>query len=635
MAGLDEARRERGPVFRRRPRRSRVRFTGMLPRDEYRALLRRARVFVTAPRREDYGIAQLEALADGCLLVTTPSPGPTRRCRSRASSTRGSSAASPARSGPRSTTRRPATPSAPREHWRRGGPRRSTRSCASSCSRGCLARMTLAGQSVLITGAAHGIGAETARRLAARGARVSLVGLGDLAAVAADCPGSVDLRGRRHRPRGARRRRRRRGRGVRRHRHRVRHRRSACPASCARMDPGSFERVIEVNLIGVWRTIRACLPHVIERRGYILPGRVDGGDPAAGRAGRLRRGEVGRRGLGHALRVETQALRRDVGVAYFSWIDTEMVRGADRTELGAAPARAAHGPARETFPVSAAAEAVVRGIERRSRIVACRAADPLMGLKPILPRLTERGCARTSPVRELAVREAPRARTTGRRRRRAELAARGNLRASPACAAARTPPTGACWHLLRRQPGAAGGRDPVPQRAEVGAVRVGVDEDAHAGLRRRAGVDVVEVAPVGRRVDLQHRPGARGRLDHALHVDRVGRRASRSCGRSGGRSRRRSGCSIAATMRSVISRLAHPERGVHGGDHPVELREQLVLVVERAVGVDVGLGARQQLDAVERGVERVDALDLRRSSSGVTSLPKPWEAEWSVIARYS
>lgn len=53
-----------------------VRFAGMVPRAEYRGLLRRARVFVTAPRREDYGIAQLEALADGCALVTTPSPGP-------------------------------------------------------------------------------------------------------------------------------------------------------------------------------------------------------------------------------------------------------------------------------------------------------------------------------------------------------------------------------------------------------------------------------------------------------------------------------------------------------------------------------------------------------------------------------
>jgi hypothetical protein len=53
-----------------------VRVVGRLPPAEYRALLRRARVFVCAPRREDYGIAQLEALADGCLLVSTPAPGP-------------------------------------------------------------------------------------------------------------------------------------------------------------------------------------------------------------------------------------------------------------------------------------------------------------------------------------------------------------------------------------------------------------------------------------------------------------------------------------------------------------------------------------------------------------------------------
>ena len=53
-----------------------VRDAGRLSPEEYRALLRRARVFVTAPRREDYGLAQLEALADGCLLVSTAAPGP-------------------------------------------------------------------------------------------------------------------------------------------------------------------------------------------------------------------------------------------------------------------------------------------------------------------------------------------------------------------------------------------------------------------------------------------------------------------------------------------------------------------------------------------------------------------------------
>jgi Glycosyl transferases group 1 len=49
---------------------------GPLPQREYRAMLSRARVFVCAPTREDYGAAQLEALADGAQLVSTPAPGP-------------------------------------------------------------------------------------------------------------------------------------------------------------------------------------------------------------------------------------------------------------------------------------------------------------------------------------------------------------------------------------------------------------------------------------------------------------------------------------------------------------------------------------------------------------------------------
>jgi Glycosyl transferases group 1 len=53
-----------------------VRVLGELRPEDFRALLRRTRVFICAPRREDYGIVQLEALADGCQLVTTPAPGP-------------------------------------------------------------------------------------------------------------------------------------------------------------------------------------------------------------------------------------------------------------------------------------------------------------------------------------------------------------------------------------------------------------------------------------------------------------------------------------------------------------------------------------------------------------------------------
>lgn len=48
-----------------------VRMLGTLERDAYRALLRRSRVYIAASRREEYGIAQLEALADGALLVSS------------------------------------------------------------------------------------------------------------------------------------------------------------------------------------------------------------------------------------------------------------------------------------------------------------------------------------------------------------------------------------------------------------------------------------------------------------------------------------------------------------------------------------------------------------------------------------
>ena len=123
-----------------------------------------------------------------------PRRGRTRRCRWRGSSTRGSSAGS--REGDPHRARRPARrlrgagERAAGAVAARGGRRGGARAAAAAVS---LAGMTpISGQSVLITGAAHGIGAETARRLAARGARVSLVGLGARSRrVAADCPGSI------------------------------------------------------------------------------------------------------------------------------------------------------------------------------------------------------------------------------------------------------------------------------------------------------------------------------------------------------------------------------------------------------------------------------------------------------------
>jgi len=76
VAGIDGVVREGGIEVAGRRAPEGVEVAGRLDPAAYRALLRRARVFVAAPAREDYGIAPLEALADGCVLVTTPSPGP-------------------------------------------------------------------------------------------------------------------------------------------------------------------------------------------------------------------------------------------------------------------------------------------------------------------------------------------------------------------------------------------------------------------------------------------------------------------------------------------------------------------------------------------------------------------------------
>jgi glycosyltransferase involved in cell wall biosynthesis len=70
---------ERGRSFLARyaiPVPARLEWRGTVPREEFRAALRRAHVLVTSARWEDWGQAQLEALADGALLATTPAGGP-------------------------------------------------------------------------------------------------------------------------------------------------------------------------------------------------------------------------------------------------------------------------------------------------------------------------------------------------------------------------------------------------------------------------------------------------------------------------------------------------------------------------------------------------------------------------------
>ena len=94
------------------------------------------------------------------------------------------------------------------------------------------------------------------------------------------------------------------------------------------VDPETFARVIEVNVIGVFNTVRAALPSVIERRGYILiVSSLAAFAPSAGLAA-YNASKAGVEHFANALRLEVAHRGVDVGSAHMSWIDTPLVQDA-------------------------------------------------------------------------------------------------------------------------------------------------------------------------------------------------------------------------------------------------------------------------------------------------------------------
>jgi NAD(P)-dependent dehydrogenase (short-subunit alcohol dehydrogenase family) len=135
------------------------------------------------------------------------------------------------------------------------------------------------------------------------------------------------------------------------------------------MDPAAFERTIEVNLLGVWRTVRSCLPHVIERRGYVLViaslAAAAHGPGMAAYASSKAAAEA----FGDSLRSEVRHLGVDVGVGYFAFLDTDMVRGGDTHPVFGSLRSQMPGPFGKTYPLGDAVRKVVEGIEQRRRTV--------------------------------------------------------------------------------------------------------------------------------------------------------------------------------------------------------------------------------------------------------------------------
>ena len=259
----------------------------------------------------------------------------------------------------------------------------------------------LHGKVVLVTGAARGIGAESALRLAARGARLSLVGLepDELASVAERCgpdaawfeaditdraaieaavAGTVERFG---------------GLDI-----LVANAGTASYGTVRTIDPDAFERTIEINLLGSWRTVRAALPHLVERRGYALVvASVAAAAHAPGVAAYCA-SKAGVEAFANSLRPEVAHLGVDVGVAYFSWIATDLVAAGDEHPAFVFFRSKLRGPAGRTYPLSDAADAMVEGIESRARrVVAPGWVRALLFSRGFIARTLERDARSWAP----------------------------------------------------------------------------------------------------------------------------------------------------------------------------------------------------------------------------------------------
>jgi NAD(P)-dependent dehydrogenase (short-subunit alcohol dehydrogenase family) len=131
---------------------------------------------------------------------------------------------------------------------------------------------------------------------------------------------------------------------------------------------GLFERVVDVNLVGAWRTVHAALPHVGQAWLISSVYAWQNGAVAAAYAA----SKAGVEALGRSLRVELAPRGVHVGVAYFGLVDTGLVVEHDPVAARMF-ARAVPRPLRRQISAEAAAEALVGGIERRAaRVVAPR-----------------------------------------------------------------------------------------------------------------------------------------------------------------------------------------------------------------------------------------------------------------------
>lgn len=142
---------------------------------------------------------------------------------------------------------------------------------------------------------------------------------------------------------------------------------SGTPQPSTLVSDEEFERVIRVNLLGVWWTLSGALPDVIERRGYLLGVASLAAAVPTPLIAAYGASKAGVHSIGRTLRFELAHTGAKAGTAYFAEIDTDMTRIAHKVPIIQRSLKSIPKPLHRVQPVEVASKAVVRGIERRSR----------------------------------------------------------------------------------------------------------------------------------------------------------------------------------------------------------------------------------------------------------------------------
>jgi NAD(P)-dependent dehydrogenase (short-subunit alcohol dehydrogenase family) len=181
-------------------------------------------------------------------------------------------------------------------------------------------------------------------------------------------------------------------------------------ATVRAMSGEAFDRVLAVNLGGVYNTVIAALPQIAARQGHVvLTSSIYAFWNGVG-AAPYAVAKAGVEQFGRALRVELVPHGASASIAYFGFIDTEMVRRAiDGDPLAGRIEALWPAALRKRLSPAQAGEAIARGIERRTaRIVAPKRWAPLSALRgitgPLLDKQMERDADTQAIVRELDAR---------------------------------------------------------------------------------------------------------------------------------------------------------------------------------------------------------------------------------------